>query len=73
MLLETHHSKRKTLRDQLSTDKNKSKTLYKITKTLTMDTKENIFPSSSFNKELADSFANFFVEKNQQNQIRIST
>ena len=30
--------------------------------TLTMDTIENILPSSSSNKELADSFANFFVE-----------
>ena len=35
-----YHSKKETLRDQLSTDKNKSKTLYKITKTLTIDTKK---------------------------------
>ena len=43
--------------------KNKTKTLHKITKTLTTDIRENTFPSSSSNKELADIFANFFVEK----------
>ena len=63
-----HHPKKKTLRDQLSTDKNRSRTAYKINKTL-KNTKENIIPSLSSNKELAYSFANFFVEKNQQNQI----
>ena len=56
------------MRDQLSSGKNKSKTLYEITKTLTKDIKENIFPSSSWNKELADIFTNFFVEK--VNKIR---
>ena len=50
---------------------NRSKTLYKISKTLATITKENILPSSFSNKEIADSFANFFVEKNQQNEIRI--
>ena len=58
------------MRDQLSSEKkkNKTKTLYKITKTLTTDTRENTFPSASSNKELADIFANFFVEK--VNKIR---
>ena len=56
-----HHPKK--LRKQLSTDNNRSKTLYKITKTLTTNTKENILPSSSFKKELADRFANLFEEK----------
>ena len=60
--------KKKALRDQFSTDKNKSETLYKITKTLTTDIKENILPSLSSNKELADIFANLFVEK--VNKIR---
>ena len=58
-----HHFKKKTLRKQLSTDNNRSKTVYRITKTLTANTKENILPSSSSNKELVDTFANFFVEK----------
>ena len=48
--------------------KNKTKTLYKRTKTLTTDIRENTFPASSSNKELADIFANFFVEK--VNKIR---
>ena len=55
-------SKKKTLRDQLSTD-NRSKHLYKITKTLITNTKDSSLPSSSPNKELANSFANFLVEK----------
>ena len=36
--------------------------------TLTTDIKENTFPSSSSNKELANIFADFFVEK--VNKIR---
>ena len=51
------------MRHQLSTDNNRSKTLYKITTTLTTDTKENIFPSSPSNKKLPESFANFSMEK----------
>ena len=62
------YTKKKALRDQLSTNINKSKTLYKITKTLTTDIKGNILPPSSSNKELADSSTNFFVEK--VNKIR---
>ena len=58
----SHHSKKKTLREQLNNDNNRSKNLYKITKNLTTNTKENILPSSSTNNELADSFPNFFME-----------
>ena len=39
-----YQSKKKILRDKLSSDKNKTKTLYKITKILTSDTSENNFP-----------------------------
>ena len=56
-------SKKKLLRDKLSSDKNKTKTLYKITKILTSDTSENNFPESTSNKELEDTFADFFVDK----------
>ena len=58
-----YQSKKKLLRDKLSSDKNKTKTLYKITKILTSDTSENNFPESTSNKELADTFADFFVDK----------
>ena len=40
-----------------------TKTLYKITKILTSDTSENNFPESTSNKELADTFADFFIDK----------
>ena len=52
----------------LSSEKNKTKILYKITKTLPTDIIENTFPLSSSNKELADIFPSFFVEK--VNKIR---
>ena len=58
-----YQSKKKILRDKLSSDKSKTKTLYKITKILTLDTSENKFPESTSNKELADTFADFFVDK----------
>ena len=54
-----YQSKKKILRDKLSSDKNKTKTLYKITKILTSDTSENKFPESTSNKELTDTFADF--------------
>ena len=57
-----YQSKMKLLRDKLSYDKNKTKTLYKITKILTSDTSENNFPESTSNKKLADTFADFFVD-----------
>ena len=60
--------KKKSLRDQFSSAKNKTKTLYIITNTLTTDIRDNTFPSSSSNEELADIFANFFVEN--VNKIR---
>ena len=72
MLQETFiSSKKKLLRDKLSSDKNKTKTLYKITKILTSDTSENNFPESTSNKELADIFADFFCRQSHQNKIRI--
>ena len=52
---DTYITQKIKLREQVSTDNNRSKTLYKITKTLTTNTKENVFPSSSSFKELADS------------------
>ena len=58
-----YQSKKKILRDKLSSDKNNTKTLYKITKILTSDTSENNFPESTSNKGLADIFADFFVDK----------
>ena len=58
-----YQSKNKILRDKLSSDKNKTKTLYKITKILTPDTGENNFPESTSNRELAVIFADFFVDK----------
>ena len=39
-----YQSKKKLLREILSSDKNKTKTLYKIKKILTSDTSENNFP-----------------------------
>ena len=57
--------KKKTLRDKLSSGKNQTKTLYKITKILTSDIRENIFPATTSNKEQADIFANFFVDSQQ--------
>ena len=61
-MIHLHHSKKKILSEQLSKDNNRSKTLYNIAKNLTTKTKENILSSSSCNKELADSFANFVVK-----------
>ena len=58
-----YYTKKKSLRDQLSSEKNKTKTLYKIPNTLTTDIRENTFPLLSSNKKLADIFANFFVER----------
>ena len=58
-----YQSKKKLLREKLSSDKNETKSLYKITKILTSDTSENNFPESTSNKELADTFADFFVDK----------
>ena len=58
-----YQSRKKILRDKLSSDENKTKTLYKITKILTSDTSENNFPETTSNKEVADIFANFFVHK----------
>ena len=51
------------MRDKLNSGNNKTKTLYKITKTLTSDTSEDILPTATSHKELADIFANFFVDK----------
>ena len=55
--------KRKTVRDKLNFGDNKTKTLYKITKSLTSDISENTLPEKNSYKELADIFANFFVNK----------
>ena len=51
------------MRDKLNSEKNKTKTLYKITKSLTSDISENTLPKTTSHKELADIFANFFVNK----------
>ena len=51
------------MRDKLNSRKNKTKTLYKISKSLTSDISENTLPETTSYKELADIFANFFVNK----------
>ena len=51
------------MRDKLNSGNNKTKILYKITKSLTSDTSENTLPTATSPKELADIFANFFVDK----------
>ena len=56
-------TKKKILRDKLNSGNNKTKTLYKITKSLTSDTNENTLPTAITPKELADTVANFFVDK----------
>ena len=61
-------TKKKILRDKLNSGNNKTKTLYKITKPFTSDTSENTLPTATSPKELADIFANFFVDK--VNKIR---
>ena len=63
-----YHTKKKTLRDQLSTDKNKSKTLNKIAKTLTTGINKNTLPPSTSVKELADSLLTSLWKK--VNKIR---
>ena len=49
--------------DKLSSGKKKTKTLYKIAKSLTTDISENTLLATTSHKELADIFANFFVDK----------
>ena len=61
-------TKKEILRDKLNSGNNKSKTLYKITKSLTSDTSENTLPTATSPKELAKMFAYFFVDK--VNKIR---
>ena len=56
-------TKKKILRDKLNSGNNKTKTLYKITKSLTSDTSKNTLPTATSPKELANIFANFFVDK----------
>ena len=56
-------TKKKILRDKLNSGNNKTKTLYKKTKSLTFDTSENTLLTATLPKELADIFANFFVDK----------
>ena len=51
------------MRDKLNFGDNKTKTLYKITKSLTSDISENALPEKTSHKELADIFADFFVNK----------
>ena len=51
------------MRDKLNFGNNKSKTLYKITKSLTSYASENTLPTATSPKELANTFANFFVDK----------
>ena len=58
-----YKTKKEILRDKLNSGKNKTKTLYKITKSLTSDISENTLPETTSHKELADIFANFFVNK----------
>ena len=58
-----YQTKKKTLRDKLSSGNNKTKTLYKITKTSTSDISKIILPATTSHKELADIFAKFFVDK----------
>ena len=58
-----YQTKKKILRNKLNSGNNKTKTLYKITKTLTSDTSQNTLPTATSQKELADIFANFFVDK----------
>ena len=59
----TYIPQEEPLREQLSNDNNRSKTLYKITKNVATNTKENILPSSCSNNEPADIFTTFFVKK----------
>ena len=56
-------TKKKILRDKLNSGNNKTKTLYKITKSLTSDTNENTLLTAISPKELTDTSANFFVDK----------
>ena len=58
-----YQTKKKILRDKLNSGNNKTKTLYEIIKTLTLDTSENTLLTATSHKEQADIFANFFVDK----------
>ena len=58
-----YQTKKKILRDNLNSGNNKTKTLCEIAKTLTSDRSENTLPTATSHKELADTFANFFVDK----------
>ena len=51
------------MRDKLNLGDNKTKTLYKITKSLTSDISENTLPENTSHKELDDIFVDFFVNK----------
>ena len=56
-------TKKEMLRNKLNSGSKKSKTLYKITKSLTSDASENTLPTPTSPKELANTFANLFVDK----------
>ena len=68
-----YKTKKKTLRDKLNSGNNKTKSLHIITKSLTSDISKNTIPETTSHKELADIFANIFLNKATKIKIRIST
>ena len=58
-----HHAKKTSILNELNDNKNKTRNLYNILRSLTKQKDENPMPSSGCPSDVPDTFADFFLNK----------
>ena len=58
-----HHAKKKSILNELNDNKNKTRNLYNILRSLTKQKEENPMPSTGSPSDVPDTFADFFLNK----------
>ena len=58
-----HHAKKTSIQHELNDNKNKTRNLYNILRSLTKQKEENSMPSTGSPSDVPDTFADFFLNK----------
>ena len=67
-----HHSKKTHILSKLNDNKNKTRNLYRILRSVTKIEDENPMPSTDSPSDLPDKFADFFLNNIEKNLRRVS-
>ena len=64
-----HHAKKTSILSELNDNKNKTRNLYNILRSLTKQKDENPMPSTGCPSDVPDTFADFFLNRKNQGTI----